>query len=422
MNKIAKIVVSVVILVLFFTVGLWVGFSYDALKEYFSAYGNSQVESAQPQEEEDAGLIDSISGSIKKTLSTEPIEEALNLINADALHNFTKEELQKAAIEGMLSILGDKYSEYFTADEYEKIMDSFQGTMSGIGIIVMQEESGRIVVVKPLPDTPAGRSGIMEGDVITGVNGIDTSGMVLENVVAMIRGEEGTSVDVTFYRSSEDKTYTVTLVREDFYVPNVYAEKMEGGIGYIQYTDFQTGGADLLDSELGKLVDQGAEVLILDLRYNPGGTLNDAVYVCDLFIDEGTIATVRGGTANEESIDEYLATAGKYTEIPLIVLINEFSASASELTAGALKDHDRALIIGETSYGKGVVQSLYGLSDGSGLKFTSAKYYLPSGVSIDEVGVIPDIVVEMTPDDTEDLQLERALEEAEKIIEGMQLE
>ena len=372
--------------------------------------------------DEKPGLLEDISETIRDRFSIKPFEEALDLISEDAVQEYSKQELLKAAIEGMLLLLDDRHSEYFTVEEYEKITESFSGTMSGIGVIVTQEEDGSIVVVQPLPDTPAGQAGIREGDVITEVDGVDISGMVLENVVAMIKGEEGTSVDLKFYRPSEDDTFEVTLIRARFYVPNVFAEMQEENIAYIQYIGFQDGGADLLDSELKKLIDQGAEALIFDLRNNLGGTLDDAVDVCDLFLDDGAIVTVRGRTGDNERVDEYFAKKGKYTDIPIIVLINGFSASASELTAGALRDNGRAVLIGEISFGKGTVQVIHELSDGSGLKFTTAKYFLPSGVSIDGVGVVPDIEVELTPEDTEDLQLEKAIEEIKKMIEGQGLE
>jgi carboxyl-terminal processing protease len=294
--------------------------------------------------------------------------------------------------------------------------------MSGIGVIVTQEEDGKIIVVQPLPDTPAGNAGIKKGDVIKEVDGVDITEMVLENVVALIKGEEGTSVEITFYRPGDDDTFIVTLVRARFYVPNVFAEMLEDNIAYIQYIGFQDGGADLLDSELSTLIDQGAQALIFDLRNNLGGTLDDAVDVCDLFLDEGAIVTVRGRSGNDERMDEYFAREGKYIDIPIIVLINGFSASASELAAGALRDNDRAILIGEASFGKGTVQVIHELSDGSGLKFTTARYFLPSGVSIDGVGVLPDIEIELTPEDTEDLQLNRAIEEIKKMIEGTGLE
>jgi carboxyl-terminal processing protease len=172
-----------------------------------------------------------------------------------------------------------------------------------------------------------------------------------------------------------------------------------------------------MDKELKKIIDGGAKGIILDLRNNLGGTVIDAVDLCDLFLDSGVIVTVKGRSNNKESFEEFLAKDGGYTEIPMIVLINGYSASASELTAGALKDNNRAVLVGEKSFGKGTVQVLERLSDGSGIKFTTAKYYLPSGVTIDGVGVQPDILVPLTPEDKEDLQLNRAIEEIKKMIE-----
>ena len=419
---IIRVIVSIVVLIFVFSAGLWAGFSFDTIKRYFLRERSNNAGEISPQEDDSPGFIEDITDTIKSRFSTKPFEEALDFISQDSVKEFSKQELLRAAIEGMLTLLDDRHSEYFTVEEYEKITESFSGTMSGIGIIVTQEEDNSIVVVKPLPGTPAGNAGIREGDIIKEVDGVDISDMVLENVVAMIKGKEGTSVDITFYRPGDDETFAVTLVRARFYVPNVFAEMVEDNIAHIQYIGFQDGGADLLDSELSALIDQGAEGLIFDLRNNLGGTLDDAVEVCDLFLDEGAIVTVRGRSDNDERVDEYFAREGKYTGIPIIVLINGFSASASELAAGALRDNDRALLVGETSFGKGTVQVIHELSDGSGLKFTTARYFLPSGVSIDGVGVIPDIDIELMPEDTEDLQLEKAIEEIKKMIEGNGLE
>ncbi len=414
---IIRVVVSIVILIFVFSSGLWAGLSLTSVRKYFLGNGSSSSDSSYTSEEK-PGLLEDISESIKNRFSIKPFEEALNYISNDSISAFSKQELLRAAIEGMLLLLDDRHAEYFTVEDYQKITESYNGTMSGIGVIVMQDDDGRVVVVKPLPDTPADNAGIKEGDEIIRVNGTDIKDMVLENIVAMIKGEEGTSVDITFYRPGEERTFEVTLIRARFYVPNLFAEMIEDNIGYIQYIGFQNGGADFLDSEIEKLIEQGAAAIIFDLRNNLGGTLDDAVDVCDLFMDEGAIVTVRGRTDDDERVDEYFAKDGKYTEIPLIVLINGFSASASELVAGALRDNGRALLIGEISFGKGTVQVIHDLSDGSGLKFTTAKYYLPSGVSIDGVGIIPDIEVELTLEDTEDLQLKRALEEVKKILEG----
>lgn len=411
-KNVLRVVIAVIVVIFTFSTGLWVGISFDSFKKYvFNVNQNSTSE-----DNGDGGFLEDISESIKRNFSVKPIEEAINLISESALVERSKDELLKAAVEGILSVLDDKHTEYFTAEEYEKIMESYSGTMSGIGVIVTLDNDGQVVVVRTLSDTPACRAGIVEGDIITEVDGMDIKDMALEKVVTMIRGEEGTEVNLKIYRPEDNGIIEVTVTRARFDVPNLISDIFEGDVGYIQYFDFQDRGAQKLDKEIQKLIDGGAKGLILDLRNNPGGVLDDAVEVCDLFLDEGIIVTIKGRTENKERIDKYLAWKGKYTEIPLVVLINEFSASASEVVAGALKDNDRAILVGERSFGKGTVQVIYELSDGSGLKFTTARYFLPLGLSVDGVGINPDILVKLEPDATEDIQLIKAIEEINTLI------
>lgn len=411
-KNVLRVLIAVIVVIFTFSTGLWVGISFDSFKKYvFNVNQNSTSE-----DNGDGGFLEDISESIKRNFSVKPIEEAINLISESALVERSKDELLKAAVEGILSVLDDKHTEYFTSKEYEKIMESYSGTMSGIGVIVTLDNDGQVVVVRTLSDTPACRAGIVEGDIITEVDGMDIKDMALEKVVTMIRGEEGTKVNLKIYRPEDNGIIEVTVTRARFDVPNLISDIFEEDVGYIQYFDFQDRGAQKLDKEIQKLIDGGARGLILDLRNNPGGILDDAVEVCDLFLDEGIIVTIKGRTENKERIDKYLAWKGKYTEIPLVVLINGFSASASEVVAGALKDNDRAILVGERSFGKGTVQVIYELSDGSGLKFTTARYFLPLGLSVDGVGINPDILVKLEPDATEDIQLNKAIEEINTLI------
>lgn len=411
-KNVLRVVIAVIVVIFTFSTGLWVGISFDSFKKYvFNVNQNSTSE-----DNGDGGFLEDISESIKRNFSVKPIEEAINLISESALVERSKDELLKAAVEGILSVLDDKHTEYFTAEEYEKIMESYSGTMSGIGVIVTLDNDGQVVVVRTLSDTPACRAGIVEGDIITEVDGMDIKDMALEKVVTMIRGEEGTEVNLKIYRPEDNGIIEVTVTRARFDVPNLISDIFEEDVGYIQYFVFQDRGAQKLDKEIQKLIDGGAKGLILDLRNNPGGVLDDAVEVCDLFLDEGIIVTIKGRTENKERIDKYLAWKGKYTEIPLVVLINGFSASASEVVAGALKDNDRAILVGERSFGKGTVQVIYELSDGSGLKFTTARYFLPLGLSVDGVGINPDILVKLEPDAAEDIQLIKAIEEINTLI------
>jgi len=391
-------IISVIIVIFVFSTGLWIGINFDSLKGYLLNTERNDIFAADAEFNLDA------------------FKEVMDLISGNSLVEKSDEAIIRAGMEGMLSALDDKYAEYYTSEEYSQIMEAYSGTTSGIGVVVTLNEEEQVLVIRILEDTPAYRAGIMEGDIIVEVDGTEIKDMDLETVVAMIKGKEGTSVNLKISRPSEDKTLEIEVTRGRFYVPNLISEIFEEGIGYIWYYDFQVNGATQLDKEIQKLIDDGASGLILDLRNNPGGTWDDAIEVCDLFINEGVISTIKGRTGDEERADEFIAKEGKYTEIPLVVLINGFSASASELVAGALKDSGRAILVGERSYGKGVIQGLYELSDGSGIKFTTAKYFLPSGASVEGIGVRPHIVIELKEDDTEDVQLNRAIEEINILI------
>jgi len=407
-KSVLRIIIAVVVAVVILAGGFLLGFSFISLKAgIFQSGLNKSAET-------NASEPSTVSGDI---LSIKSIEDTINLILSNAINIKTKDELINAAVRGVVDSLGDKYADYFPRDEYNRILDSYSGTMSGIGIVVTADDKGQVVIVKPIADSPAFKKGVKEGDIIIAVEGKDIKGMTLETVLSSIRGKEGTDVNITVFRPSANNNLDFKITRERFYVPNYYAEVLEGSIAYVQYIDFQENGAKQMEKELKKIIDGGAKGIILDLRNNLGGTVIDAVDLCDLFLDSGVIVTVKGRSNNKESFEEFLAKDGGYTEIPMIVLINGYSASASELTAGALKDNNRAVLVGEKSFGKGTVQVLERLSDGSGIKFTTAKYYLPSGVTIDGVGVQPDILVPLTPEDKEDLQLNKAIEEIKKMIE-----
>ncbi|MHB1253626.1 MAG: S41 family peptidase [Candidatus Humimicrobiaceae bacterium] len=356
-------------------------------------------------------------GSDESILSIKALEQTIDSVSKEALTPKTKQELVTAAINGILSSLGDSHSEYFTKEQYSKIMESYQGIMTGgIGVVVTLNDEEKVEVVKIIKDSPSSKFDIKQGDIIIKVNGENISGLPLEETVSKIKGPVDTKVTVTFYRPADNKSFDFEITRGTFAVPNFSDELIEGKIAYIQYFDFQEGGAKELEKEIDRLIAKGAAGIILDLRNNLGGVLNDAVYLCDLFLDSGTIVTVKGRNDGKDSFEEFKAKNGKYVNIPLVVLINEYSASASELTAGALKDSKRATLIGEKSYGKGTVQVLHILPDGSGIKFTTAKYFLPSGESIDGTGIIPDILVKLDANSKSDVQKEKAIEEIKKLI------
>ncbi len=350
--------------------------------------------------------------------SIKSIEQAINLILKEAINPKTKNELVMAAIQGILTKLEDNHAEYFTKEQYAKIMESYKGLMSGgIGIIVTLNEKKQVEVVKIIPDSPSSSLEIKQGDLIKKVNGEEVTGIALEEVVSKIKGPVGTDVAITFYRPSEAKSFEFVIKRGTFAIPNFVSEMIDGNIAYIQYYDFQEGGAQQLDKEIDNKIKSGAKGIILDLRNNLGGVLNDAVKFCDLFLEKDKlIVKIIGRSEGKEINTEFRSEEGKYSEVPLIILINEYSASASELSAGALRDNKRTILIGEKSFGKGTVQTLHILSDGSGIKFTTAKYYLPLGESIDGTGLEPDIKVKADPDLKTDIQKDRAVEEMKKLL------
>jgi carboxyl-terminal processing protease len=415
MKKFKALIITGIVtgIIVVFASGFWLGldFTYKfnipvpRIAQIFNKSDNSQTS------ETVNGNNEAYNSGIKA------LEQTIDSVSKEALTPKTKEDLVVAAIKGILDSLGDKHAEYFTKDQYAKIMESYQGIMSGgVGIIVTMNDNKEVEVVKVIKESPASKFDIKQGDIIKKVDGADITGITLEEVVSKIKGPVDTQVTITFFRSSENKTFDFKITRGTFAIPNFDDEIIEGNIAYIQYYEFQEGGAQQLEKELDGLVAQGAKGVILDLRNNLGGVLNDAVYLCDLFLDKGVIVTVKGRNNGKDSFEEFDAKGGKYTDIPLVVLINGYSASASELSAGALKDNKRALLIGEKSYGKGTVQVLHILSDGSGIKFTTAKYFLPSGESIDGTGIIPDIIVKLDSQSKTDVQKERAVEEIKKLI------
>jgi len=408
--KIAGVVISVILI---FAAGFWLGLDFT-YKFNLKIPKIGQIFSKSVGETDTAALKSDISTD---NLSIKSLEQTIDAVSKEAVSPKTKEELVIVAIKAILGSLNDKHSDYFTKDQYAKIMESYQGIMNGgVGIIVTTNENKEVEVVKVVEGSPSEKLDIKQGDVIKKIDGADVSDLAIEEVVSKIKGPVDTEVVITFFRPSENKTFDMKIKRGTFTIPNFTTEMIESNIAYVQYFEFQENGAKQLEKELDGMIAKGAKGIIIDLRNNLGGVLDDAVYLCDLFLDKGTIVTVKGRNNNKDSFEEFKASAGKYLDIPLVILINGYSASASELTAGALKDNGRAILIGEKSYGKGTVQVLHILSDGAGIKFTTAKYYLPSGISIDGTGITPDVTVKLDEQSKSDVQKERAIEEIKKLI------
>jgi len=331
----------------------------------------------------------------------------LDLIERNYVEEVDSQELTNSAINGMLKTL-DPYSAYLSPERYRELEIGTSGEFGGVGMEV-SVENGVITVIAPIEGTPAEKAGIKPRDQIIEIDGQPTEGMVVQEAVKLLRGPRGSSVNVTIKREGEKEPRVITLVREQIVVKSVKSRLLQNGIGYIRVTQFQDHTSQELTEALQELRAQnGGELsgVILDLRNNPGGLLAEAIDVVDEFIDNGLIVSVKGRFPDQSR--EYYATKnGEFREFPIVVLVNEGSASASEVVAEALQDSKRAVILGSKTFGKGSVQTIIKLEDGSGLKLTTAKFYAPSGRSINEIGVTPDIAV--VNENGEDKQLESAV-------------
>ncbi len=354
--------------------------------------------------------------SLERVISSEEIyrgismfTRVLDLVERNYVEGVDSEKLMVGAIEGMLKTL-DPYSAYLTPERYRELEIGTSGEFGGVGMEITVE-NGVLTVVSPIEGTPADKAGIKSGDQILTIEDKPTQGMSVEEAVRLLRGSRGSKVKLTIKTKDSNTVKEITLTRDIVHVKSVSTKILEGNIGYVKIRQFQENTSEELREDLSKLQkeNKGAiKGLIIDIRNNPGGLLNQAVEVADEFLDRGIIVSVkgRGGTQDRD----YFATKnGKSHPYLLVILVNKGSASASEIIAGALQDHKRAVIVGTKTFGKGSVQTIIKLEDGSGLKLTTAKFHTPDGKSIHKVGVTPDVVVEEDKG-RKDSQLDRALE------------
>jgi len=317
--------------------------------------------------------------------------EVLEKINEEYVDEIDQSKSMDSAINGLLQSL-DPYSSYMSPEIFKEMQTETSGEFGGLGIEVGME-SGVVKVISPIDDTPASRSGIKAGDYIVKINDTQVQGKSLTEAVELMRGPVGSSIELTVRRQGAKKALTFNIVREIIQIKSVKAELLEKNIGYIRLTSFNENSSKQIKKEIGKLKkNNNLKAYILDLRNNPGGLLSQAIKISDFFLENGEIVSTKGRKASENR--RWFAKQGDLTDgKALIVLINYGSASASEIVAGALKDHKRAILLGDNSYGKGSVQSIIPLKNDGAIRLTIAKYYLPSGKSISEVGVSPDIMI-----------------------------
>ena len=317
--------------------------------------------------------------------------EVLEKINDEYVDEINQSESMDSAINGLLQSL-DPYSAYMSPEIFQEMQTETSGEFGGLGIEVTME-SGVVKVISPIDDTPASRAGIKAGDYIVKIENTQVQGKTLSEAVDLMRGPVGSSIELTVRRRGEKKAITFNVIREIIKIQSVKSDLFENDIGYIRLTSFNENSSDQIKDKIKELEeDQNINAYILDLRNNPGGLLSQAIRISDFFLENGEIVSTKSRQPSENR--KWFAKKGDLTNgKTLIVLINYGSASASEIVAGALKDHKRAIILGENSFGKGSVQSIIPLKNKGAIRLTVAKYYLPSGKSISEVGVSPDIEI-----------------------------
>ncbi len=350
------------------------------------------------------------------------IDRLEGLINKYYMEDVDKNTMAEGIYKGLLSSLKDPYSVYYTKDEYAALMESSSGIYYGIGATVSADaKTGILSIVKPFVGGPAYKAGILPGDVLYKVNGEEVTGKDITEVVGKIKGEEGSKVTVSIIREGKSKPVDYTIVRKKVEVPTIEYQMLDNKIGYIAVSEFDEVTAEQFRAAVDDLEKQGEKGLVIDIRNNPGGLLDTVVDMLKRMLPSGMIVYTEDKYGNR---DEYKSDGKEEFNKPLAVLINGNSASASEIFAGAIQDYKKGTLVGTTSFGKGIVQSILPLNDGTAIKVTVSKYYTPKGRNIHKIGITPDVTVELKEslrqkvviDKSEDNQLQKALQILNKQI------
>lgn len=364
------------------------------------------------------GLTQTSDNKVLNKKTVNKIEELLNYIDLYYNDEYDADDVRNAIYKGTLSGLGDPYSVYYTADDYKDLQITTSGNYYGIGAALAQNANTmEVTVSKVYEGTPAEKAGLMDGDQILKVDDIEATSMELSELVKNIRGEEGTTVHLQVYRESTEETLEMDVERANVDLPSVSYEMLDDGIGYIQISEFQNNTAKQFKEAVKDLQSQDMKSMIVDVRSNPGGLITSVVDILDQILPEGTVVY----TEDKYGKRENYTSDSKCLKLPIAVLVNENSASASEIFAGAIKDYDYGTLIGKKTFGKGIVQTVYPLEDGDAIKITTAKYYTPKGNYIHKVGIEPDIEVEYDysgpKDEKYDKQYDNQLQKAVEVLE-----
>ena len=356
---------------------------------------------------------------VAKSKENEELVETLDnyrrIIDKYYLGEIDEEKLKEGAIAGYIEGLGDEYTEYISKEDMEDYMADTTGNFVGVGIYMVEDtEANKIMVLAPIKGSPAEKAGIQPGDYIISVDGVTYTGEQMTEASNNIKGEEGSKVKIQILR--DDETLEFELTRENIKVNPVEGEVLENNIGYIEFSSFDDGTAEEFKTKFQELEAQGIKSLIIDLRNNGGGIVDEALEIANYILGKDSVILYEVDKDNNETVEK--TTDDPIINMPIVVLTNENTASSSEILAGALKDHKKATIVGEKTYGKGVIQQLLTLPDGSGLKITSEKYLTPNRTEINKVGIEPDEKVELPESITnvlnveknDDTQLQKAIE------------
>lgn len=348
------------------------------------------------------------------------IRELTAYVDAYYYDDVEREDLQNGLCEGLLEGIGDKYSVYYTPEQYQQLKVSTTGQYYGIGAGLRQEKDTMIVSVsKVYEGTPSDDAGLMADDIILSVDETEAATMEVTELVKLIRGEEGSTVHLEVYRASTDEYLSFDVKRANVTLPSVDSEMLEDGIGYLRIESFETETASQFETAIAELEAQGMQSIIIDLRYNGGGMVDSVVKILDDILPEGLIVYTEDKNGKRE---EYTSDGDTHMDYPMAVLINQDSASASEIFAGAIKDYDYGTLIGTTTFGKGIVQTIYPLEDGDAVKLTTAKYFTPKGNYIHGAGIDPDVELKyeyLNPEGEEyEKQYDNQIQKAIEVLSG----
>lgn len=366
-----------------------------------------------------SGIKQTEKSDILTNKTVKKIDELMSYIDLYYNDDYDEEDIRNAIYAGTLEGLGDPYSVYYTADEYKDMQINTSGNYYGIGAALSQDaKTKEVTISKVYEGTPAEEAGLKDGDQIIKVNDTESTSKELSALVQEIRGEEGTTVHLQVYRASNNKTFEIDVERKNVELPSITSKMLDGGIGYIQISEFQSKTDEQFKSALADLKKQGMKSLIVDVRNNPGGLINAASNILDQILPEGTVVY----TEDKYGKREDYTSDSNCLDCPIAVLVNENSASASEIFAGAIKDYNYGTLIGTKTFGKGIVQTVFPLEDGDAVKITTAKYYTPKGNYIHGVGIEPDI--ELTykysgpEDEAYDMKYDNQVQKAIEVLNG----